>query len=936
MFKRRLIPIFLVLALTITLGLVAFSCNGTEGEEPSNIFWPTLTKVKIIPETNGHNGDEDSPVCLEKVGGEVEKFTLEITISNPDRWPILSFNYNDLTYTSEVFGAESNHQVVYLEKLSAPVESGEFTIKIDKIKYQKKSGTAYVATANNNEKKVRIQPTFTLTLDYSEAHLSEGENPVKEVENKFLSSFNLPTPEDMNETERAEDTIPYGKAGFIFDGWYTEKEGHGQKYTYLDSYNLYKDVTLYAHYTRAFKYTVLEDSVEIVGITNEGKATTFPIVIPREIEGKPVRKIASYAFSGVAGGKKFILPETLVEIGDYAFSNSKNLHIELGSVEKIGTMAFADCGEIILGAEDRYSSSRVAELPSTLRVIGRYAFKGSYWYTKAPNPHRDGMFRPENPTLLIPDTVDAIGEGAFQESGFTTIYFHRDITLNDTNFGEGVFAYSKSLQNVYFSYYFNTSPAEPHLNTTGTSGVKYIPKNTFYNCTALKNTPAYVGVKLNEGILRIGESAFSSGGNGMENLEYLLFPNSLLEIGKLAFANAGLTRVLFEEGSKLQTLGDNCFQSTHFEEITLHNLLNYGVAPFWGNTDLKAINILSPTVPTYNDADYYGDGVSTALRYYVKKDLLTKYRTSWNRDYKIYPNPAEKVCAYDYIVDDQNGNRLSFEPVDKDGNLDFTSSKVKINVVMGEEREIKIPSSILHGGVSYTVSSVGRYFVHENVTKVLLPSTIERIEERAFYGCSKLYECSWVDSATGTQLPKGKNENIELRYIGYKAFNSTAITNFYSNNKLTTIENEAFEYCPNLSHVVLERGAEMTIGADAFYGSGLKTLVIGSNAQVKYVKERAFQDNKSLTLVLINLSRVPESGEGKYVGKANSPFAYCDNLNKIYVFGSSVSDASTRISTLNESKIEGQNNGWSGLPYLNGNVEIGGGWEVGLTKYNIY
>ena len=120
MFKRRLIPIFLVLALTITLGLVAFSCNGTEGEEPSNIFWPTLTKVKIIPETNGHNGDEDSPVCLEKVGGEVEKFTLEITISNPDRWPILSFNYNDLTYTSEVFGAESNHQVVYLEKLSAP------------------------------------------------------------------------------------------------------------------------------------------------------------------------------------------------------------------------------------------------------------------------------------------------------------------------------------------------------------------------------------------------------------------------------------------------------------------------------------------------------------------------------------------------------------------------------------------------------------------------------------------------------------------------------------------------------------------------------------------------------------------------------------------------------------------------------------------------
>ncbi|MBO5774205.1 MAG: leucine-rich repeat protein, partial [Clostridia bacterium] len=696
--------------------------------------------------------------------------------------------------------------------------SGDFEVKIDEIKYSTRTGIATVINPENNVKTVRNQPTFNLTLD------NGGENGesrfVTTVDNEFLYTISLPLEEDMNDTvSTSVSRIVYGIDGYVFDGWYTEKGGQGQKIEQFSKYNFYKDITLYAHYARPYKYSVGEEFVTITGLTDEGKRTRFPIEIPAVLDGKPVKKIGYCAFTTIGQGKTFILPNSVTEIDDYAFANCVGLQIELASVEKIGVMAFSNCGEIVLGGASRFSGSRVAVLPNTLKEIGKSAFRGTHWLTRALSPYREAYFRPELPTVMIPPSVEKIGDFAFAESGFYAVYFHRDLSLKEGDVGVSVFEGCKKLNSIYTSYNFTESGSI--ISTSGTSGLKVIPTKTFYNCTALVGSMALGNLKLNEGVESIGELAFASSGEGMTSLEYVAFPDSLKVIGKQAFANTGLQNVRFTSGSKLQTLGENCFQASKFEEITIYSLRTYGKAPFWGNTNLKAINILSPTLPTYTETDAWGTGLTRKAKFYVKKELLNAYRdknSSWaDGDTQDY------ICAYDYIVT-VGDTTLAFEPINDDGVYEPTSNRVKITSVFNTTREIRIPSSITLGGVSYDVISVGKYFVHEEVTKVLLPDTLERIENRAFYTCKVLYDVVWMSG--NTELKKGKNGDIALKYIGADAFNGTAISYFYSNNALTEIGKLAFHNCKNLYTVVLDLGNSLDVLGSAFSQSGLKTLVI--------------------------------------------------------------------------------------------------------------
>ena len=918
--------IVLTALLVVVLSLAVVSCNDntSSGGEQSNKVLPTLTKVKVVPALVGHNGDEESDVCLMISGGKVENFHIEITISNPDRREILSFNYNDVTYTSDLFDNESTTSVIIVKNLVSPVQEGDFEVKIDEIKYAEKNGTAKILGLKNNVKKVRINPAFTLTLDMSEANLAEGVDPVFTSTVDFLGPLGLPSSLDMNDSETTEeDRVVYGHYGYIFDGWYTEKEGMGTRVDYNSNYTYYKDLTLYAHYARSITYREEEGYLVATGLTEAGKSTTFPIEIPREIGGKTFRKIANMAFSGIGAGKTFIMPDTIVEIGDYAFNNASGIKIDLGSVEKIGTSAFLNCGLITLGKNKNFIGE--ANLPNTLKEIGTSAFRGTCWYTRAKNPYREGSFRPDVPTLMLPASLEKIGNYAFMESGFYGVYFHTNTTLDKDTIGVSVFEGSKSLTSLYLGYDYTESG--PLITTSVTSGIKDIPEKTFYNCTALKNTLSSINVKLNEGLESVGNLAFASSGEGMVSLNYLPLPDSLQEIGTQAFANTGLTKVTFNKNSRLKTLGEYAFENSKFEEITLYSLTTYGRAPFWGNTKIKAINILAPSMPTYVETNMWGAGLTRKTKYYVKKELLNAYRSeasSWSKD-----DVQDYICAYDYITEDVYGTRLCYEPIDENGELDFNSTNVRITSVFNLDREIRVPKSFIHNDITYQVVSVGKYFVHEDVTKVRLPSTLERIEWRAFYTCDVLYDLVWMND--NTEIAKGKNKDIALKYIGQDAFNGSAITSFYSNTALEYIGKQAFHNCNNLATVVLDHGSQIDVMGSAFSQGGLKTLVIGLN--VERIYDSAFQNNKDLTVVLIRLNAVPESTEDNYPGLGSAPLGYCDNINKIYLFSDNALIAFTSSKTPN-----GQINGWSGVKNANGSTKYEiykGTWEEALDKYNV-
>lgn len=925
---KKLTIALVVLLLVGVLALTVISCNdsGSSGDSGKKEILPTLTKVKIIPSVNGHNGDEESDVCLEVMSGVPEMFDIEITISNPDNLKILSLNYNGKTFTSDKFSAESTNRVIYIKNNHATLTPENQTVTIDEIKYENKTGSQAKVSipAGTNVKTIRIQPTFKLTADISDANLKDESTTTINADNTFMARLNLPLDADMNAYITTNPLLPvYGYYGYIFAGWYTEPQGKGTRIDADSMYTFYKDMTLYAYYARAFTYEIIDDECVITGITEHGKTTEFNIEIPNEIDGVPVRRIQKNAFTGVCGGKTVILPNSIKEIGDYAFMNCDGIQIELGTTEIIGKMAFANCGKMVLGSASKYSSTRIGALPTTLRSIGDYAFKGCNWDSSLLNPHREMYFKPQN-TLVIPQTVTSIGQYAFTESLFEQVYFEDALSLEAL--GQSTFEGSKKLTSIYTGFKFNATGANYTTNTT--SGLKDISNRMFYGCTNLVSSMVSNGVKLNDGLLTIGDLAFASSGDGMTGLEYISFPKSLESIGTQAFANTGLKNVIFSTESRLKSLGEYAFENSKFEEITIYSLNTYGNAPFWGNTALKAINILTPNVPKYTETEgIWGSGLTRKAKYYVKKELLESFRTnaSWTAD-----GASDYVCAYDFITSsNMTGVTLCFEPIDESGNIDLTSTRARVTSVFDTTREITIPSTFTFDGVNYDVVSVGKYFIHDDVTKVYLPSTLERIEDRAFYTCDTLYEVVWRDGTN--PIAKGKNKDIALTYIGQDAFNGTAITYFYSNTALTTIGKQAFHNCKNLSIVVLEYGTGLTIMGSSFSQSGLKTLVIGHN--VKSIYDSAFQNNKELSLVLINLVELPMSTENNY--PSISPFRDCSGLNKILLFSNNAMTNFKSNTTPN-----GKNNTYADIKKADGITsayeKYNGSWVEAIEYYHIY
>ncbi len=80
------------------------------------------------------------------------------------------------------------------------------------------------------------------------------------------------------------------------------------------------------------------------------------IIVPDNINGFPVIKIGAFCFAGNENAEVIILPETVTEIGEYAFSNCPNLKKVIApGVTKCGRYAFQNCAnllEVIMPEDD--------------------------------------------------------------------------------------------------------------------------------------------------------------------------------------------------------------------------------------------------------------------------------------------------------------------------------------------------------------------------------------------------------------------------------------------------------------------------------------------------------------------------------------------------------------------------------------------------------
>lgn len=182
--------------------------------------------------------------------------------------------------------------------------------------------------------------------------------------------------------------------GFGFAGWNTHADGSGDRVLIGEVFAMPEhDVTLYAMWGDPEPCYLVNAAIgAIVSYVFSDDCSETDIQIPSVVHGVLIRVIAGGAFIH-RGLTSVDIPDTVVEIHDWAFNNNELSHVALPrDLVSIGDYAFArnNIESITFGAE--------------LKHIGAYSF-----------------YMNEFDTVTVPHGVETIARGAFNSSGMATL-----------------------------------------------------------------------------------------------------------------------------------------------------------------------------------------------------------------------------------------------------------------------------------------------------------------------------------------------------------------------------------------------------------------------------------------------------------------------------------------------------------------------------------
>ena len=158
-----------------------------------------------------------------------------------------------------------------------------------------------------------------------------------------------------------------------------------------------------------------------------------------------------------------------------------------------------------------------------------------------------------------------------------------------------------------------------------------------------------------------------------------------------------------------------------------------------------------------------------------------------------------------------------------------------VKFTFDKKRLLQCPSNF-HGEYSIPlgVETIGKkaFFECENITSVIIPSTVTKIELGAFAGC---------ESLSTIVIPRGVTD------IGEGAFNFSGLESIEIPNTIRFVADNMFWGCRNLSSVVIEDGITR-IGDSAFRGCvSLETIHIPDS--IIYIGQSAFSCCEKLAYI---------------------------------------------------------------------------------------
>lgn len=277
-----------------------------------------------------------------------------------------------------------------------------------------------------------------------------------------------------------------------------------------------------------------------------------------------------------------VIPESVTEIKDYAFSGCSVTQVTIGnSVTSIGDYAFCKC-----------SGLSSVTIGNSVESIGGYAFSDCSGLTSIIIPNSvtsigEAAFElcTSLSSITIPNSVTSIGDNAFCKcSGLTFITIPNSVT------SIGDYAFSGCLEMTELQIEDGPSQLTFGISVFVNSPLStvYIGRNFTYTDSPFDGKSSIHQLTIGNSVTSIGDYAF----DGCTNLTSVTIGNSVTSIGDHAFEDCtGLTFVTIPNSVK--SIGDCAFlRCTSLFSITIPNsVTSIGGSAFNDCTSLSYVTI---------------------------------------------------------------------------------------------------------------------------------------------------------------------------------------------------------------------------------------------------------------------------------------------------------------------------------------------------------